>query len=121
MNRKPGHINFSSRTLYFLLCTFFFVSCRKDIKPKLPEYKEKLVVEASIETGLPASVYLSYSVPYFGNFNFSDPSKAFVKGAFVTVSDGTITDTIKELDPNLGYIYFGTKLIGQVGKPIILP
>ncbi|MGZ3884486.1 MAG: DUF4249 domain-containing protein [Bacteroidia bacterium] len=120
MNRKPGHINFSSRTLYFLLCTFFFVSCRKDIKPKLPEYKEKLVVEASIETGLPASVYLSYSVPYFGNFNFSDPSKAFVKGAFVTVSDGTITDTIKELDPNLGYIYFGTKLIGQVGKTYYL-
>jgi hypothetical protein len=86
----------------------------------LPNYKEKLVVEASIETGLPASVYLSYSVPYFGNFDLSNPSDAFVKGAFVTVSDGFITDTIKEFDPSLGYIYFGTKLLGQVGKTYYL-
>ncbi len=107
----------------FLLLTPFFLllfSCRKDISPKLPEYKEKLVVEASIETGLPATVFLSYSIPYFGTFDFTDPKKAFVKGAFVTVSDGTTTDTLKELDPTSGYIYFGSKLLGAVGKTYIL-
>lgn len=91
-------------------------SCRKDIKPKLPNYQEKLVVEASIETGGPGIVFLSWSVPFFGGFDFSTPEKAFVKGAFVTISDGTVTDTLKELDPSTGYAYAGFKLLGQQGK-----
>ncbi len=105
--------------LQFFLIIILIVlnnSCRKDIKVDLPEYKEKLVVEASIETGQPAIVLLSNSVPYFGNFDFHHPEKAFVKGAFVTVNDGITIDTIKELDPNTGYFYIGTKIIGQVGK-----
>src|ERR1044071_5621385 len=85
-------------------------SCRKVIKVKLPEYKQKLVVEASITTGEPAIVFLSYSVPVFGGFDFTHPENAFVKGAFVTVSDGTQTDTLKEFDPNAGYFYFGAKV-----------
>jgi hypothetical protein len=104
---------FTLLSLCFLLS---LSSCRKDITPKLPEYKEKLVVEASIETGQPAKVFLSYSVPYFGNFDFTAPQNAFVKGAFITISDGITTDTLKELDPSLGYIYFGTKVIGAVGR-----
>jgi hypothetical protein len=106
---------FASCILY--LCSFLlFFSCRKDIKVQLPDYTQKLVVEASIETNQPAIVLLSYSVPFFGNFDFTHPEKAFVKGAFITVSDGTITDTIKEIAPNIGYFYFGSKVKGQVGK-----
>lgn len=93
-----------------------FLSCRKDVKPILPEYQQKLVVEASIETGGYGIVLLSWSVPYFGNFDFSTPENAFVKGAFVTISDGAVTDTLKELDPSLGYIYLGLKLKGAEGK-----
>ncbi|MBL7922497.1 MAG: DUF4249 domain-containing protein [Bacteroidia bacterium] len=100
----------------YIFIFFTLYSCRKDVKLKLPEYKQKVVVEASIETGSAAVVFLSYSVPYFGDFDYTAPEKSFIKGAFVTVTDGTIIDTLKEVDPNTGYLYLGFKLIGQQGK-----
>ncbi len=112
--------NYAVKKIIFLLLLFFTFSCRKDIKPILPTYKQKIVVEASIETGGPAIVLLSYSVPYFGNFDFTNPERVFIKGAFVTVTDGTITDTLKEIDPTTGYIYYGFKLLGQQGKTYTL-
>lgn len=95
-------------------------SCRKDVTVDLPNYQQKVVIEGSIETGSPAVVFLSYSVPYFGDFDFKSPQNAFIKGAFVIVTDGTTIDTLQELDPSLGYLYVGTKLIGQQGKTYIL-
>lgn len=106
----------SFKSLLSLLCLLSFVGCRKDIKVDLPAYSEKLVVEASIETNQPPIVFLSNSVPFFGSFDFTHPEKAFVKGAFVTVSDGTTIDTLKEFDPNVGYFYYGSKILGQIGK-----
>lgn len=94
--------------------------CRKVIKVKLPEYKQKLVVEGSITTGENAIVFLSYSVPVFGDFDFAHPENAFVKGAFVTLNDGTQIDTLKEFNPNEGYFYYGSKIIGQQGKDYLL-
>jgi hypothetical protein len=99
---------------------FLLLSCRKDIKLKLPDYKQKVVVEGSIETGGPPIVLLSWSVPYFGNFDFNTPQNAFIKGGFVTVTDGTITDTLVELDPATGYVYAGFKLLGKQGKTYTL-
>lgn len=99
--------------IFFL--AMLLLSCRRDINIKLPAYKQKLVVEASIETGQAAQVLLSISAPYFGNVDLSDPTQFFVKGAFVTVSDGSQTDTLTELIPGTGYIYVGTKVLGQVG------
>jgi hypothetical protein len=104
------------RKLFVIIIILFLASCRKDVKLKLPEYQQKVVVEASIETDGPPIVFLSYSVPYFGEFDFSAPEKAFIKGAFVTVSDGTTVDTLKEVDPSQGYLYLGFKLKGQQGK-----
>lgn len=107
----------------FLLLLFIvtiFISCRKDVKLNIPDYKQKVVVEASIETNGPAIVLLSWSVPYFGTFDFTTPEKAFIKGAFVTVSDGNVIDTLQELDPNSGYIYLGSKIKGEEGKTYLL-
>lgn len=87
---------------------------------KLPDYQQKLVVEGSIETGSPGYVLLSYSVPFFGTFDFTAPEKAFVKGALVTISDGLLVDTLSELNPSLGYIYLGSKVIGQEGRTYTL-
>ena len=108
-------LRYSARN-FALIFIILFSSCRKDIKPKLPEYQQKVVVEASIETNGPGIVLLSWSVPYFGTFDFKEPQKAFIKGAFVTITDGITTDTLTELDPSLGYIYLGFKLKGQQGK-----
>ncbi len=112
LKNKKSLLSMSSIVLLLLM----LYSCRKDIKVKLPEYKEKLVVEASIEPGQTAQVLLSVTAPYFGNVDLSDPTKFFVKNAFVTVSDGLQTDTLFPLDPNLGYLFVGTKVFGQIGK-----
>lgn len=102
--------------LIYIAFAFILFSCRKEVKLKLPDYKQKVVVEASIETNGYAIVFLSYSVPYFGEFDYTAPEKTFIKGAFVTVTDGTTIDTLTELDPNTGYAYLGFKLKGQQGR-----
>lgn len=112
-------LNGKTVSVVFLL-VLVFSACRKTINLKLPEYKQKVVIEASIETNGYATCLLSYSIPFFGEFDFTQPQQAFIKGAFVTVSDGTITDTLKEVDPNTGYYYAGTKLKGQQGKSYYL-
>lgn len=108
------------KRLVYISVLFIFFSCRKDVNLNIPDYTQKVVIEASIETGGPAIVYLSYSVPYFGEFDFKDPQKTFIKGGFVTVTDGVTTDTLKELFPDLGYFYAGSKLLGQQGKTYVL-
>ena len=100
----------------YIVVFILLVSCRKDVKLDLPNYQQKIVIEGSIETGSPALVFVSYSVPYFGEFDFTTPEKAFVKGAVITVSDGFTTETLKEIDPTLGYVYAGFQLIGEEGK-----
>lgn len=104
------------RRILYIASLLFLLSCRKDVQLDLPDYTQKVVVEASIETGSPATCLVSWSVPYFGEFDYSNPQKAFISGALVTVTDGTTLDTLKELFPGTGYFYSGSKLIGQVGR-----
>lgn len=106
---------YSIHMVVALVTTLISWSCQKDIDIKLPAYQEKLVVEGSIEPGLPATVLLSTTAPFFGSANLSNPSQYFVSGAFVTVTNGVITDTLKELLPGQGYLYVGSKLLGQIG------
>lgn len=108
--------NLVLKTIIVVVLVVSFYSCRKEINVKLPEYTQKLVVEASIETGLPTQVLLSFTAPYFGNADLSNPSQFFVKGAFVTVSDGSQIDTLKELSIGGFPVYIGTKIFGQIGK-----
>lgn len=98
----------------------FLAGCRKEVKVKLPEYESKLVIEAWIEPNEPAHALISISAPYFGSFDYSNPTTIFVKGAFVTVSDGTITDTLEEVFPGQGFYYKGNSLFGQIGKTYVL-
>jgi hypothetical protein len=104
------------KQLLYIAALLTLIACRKDVELNLPDYTQKIVVEASIETGMPATVYLSYSVPYFGEFNYSTPQKAFIKKALVVVTDGFTADTLKELEPLIGYFYQGSKLLGKEGR-----
>src|SRR5690606_31298848 len=113
---RKENITAIKRLLFVSIGMVFIFSCRKDVVLELPNYEQKVVVEGSIETGSPALVFLSYSVPYFGEFDFSTPETAFIKGAQVTVTDGSRTETLVELDPTFGYIYTGIQLLGQQGK-----
>lgn len=98
----------------------YLAGCRKEVKVKLPEYESKLVVEAWIDPGEPAQALISTSAPYFGNFDYSNPTSIFVKDAFVTVSDGIVTDTLEEVFPGQGFYYKGNSLFGQIGKSYVL-
>ena len=104
------------KIMMVMVLTVSLIACRKEINVQLPEYTQKLVVEASIETNQTAQVLLSFTAPYFGNADLSNPSQFFVKGAFVTVSDGSQIDTLKELLVGGFPVYIGTKIFGQIGK-----
>jgi hypothetical protein len=101
--------------LHILLISLM-LSCRKDVTLDMPGYRQKVVIEGSIETGGTALVFLSYSIPYFGNFDYNTPANAFIRGALVTVSDGHTTDTLREIDPSVGYVYAGFRLRGEQGR-----
>jgi hypothetical protein len=103
-----------------LALSLLIFSCRKDVTLQLPEYKQKVVIEGMIETNGPPVVFLSYSVPYFSDFDYTKPQNAFIKGATVIVSDGVMTDTLRELDPKTGYVYAGLKLLGKEGRAYTL-
>jgi len=105
------HFDKLSVTIILLM----FLSCQKKIDVKIPDYQQMLVVEGKIEAGTNPEVYLSYTVPYFGNHtqNLSDFA---VKGALVTVNDGTTIDTLKEVIPGAGYYYKSNNIVGALGK-----
>lgn len=67
-----------------------FGACETPIDVDLPDYSSKLVIEGTIETGEPAIVFLSKSIPYFSEINIDSLSKCIITDAevWVTSSDG---------------------------------
>jgi hypothetical protein len=56
--------------IWILLAICLLMSgCQREIDMKLPDYQSKLVIEGTIETGAPAIVMLSKSIPYFSEIN----------------------------------------------------
>ena len=110
------------KIISILLSLFFIFSCRKDVKLKLPVYQQKVVVEASIETGQPAVVLLSYSVPYFGDFDLTHPEQVYIQDGLVTITDGTSTETLQKITlPNVPIPFYVSNVIkGVQGKTYTL-
>lgn len=65
-----------------------FAGCEKEIEVDLPEMPEQLVVEGSIEPGLPPFVILTRTQSFFAPTNYESLSSIFVRGATVTVDIG---------------------------------
>jgi hypothetical protein len=63
----------------------------------LPQVEEQIVVEGSIEPGFPPVVLLTRSAPFFGTFNPNDLSNFFVRGASVSINDGSTDYPLAEL------------------------
>jgi hypothetical protein len=76
---------------YFLLFTFSFTSCEKDINIKLDPTTTDLVVDASIENGKFPVVTLSKSLDYFSKLDTHVLNTSFIHNAIVTMSNGPIT------------------------------
>jgi hypothetical protein len=85
----------------FLLVALSFLasSCEREFDPKI-EYSPRIAVEAYIEGGersTPPYVILTRSLNFFSTLNPADYEKYLVHNAKITVSDGTVTDTLQEI------------------------
>ncbi len=97
----------SRNRMQFLASIFLllnFVACRnpKIIEVKLPEHEPLLIVESYLEPGLPKTVIVQQSSGYF-----DAPDILIISDAFVTISDGTRTDTLVYTPFSVGVFSFG--------------
>ena len=133
------------RTKYLLLipAVAFLIGCEKEITVELPDTPQRLVVEGTIEPGLPPIVILTRTQSYFDPLDTRSIANSFVRGALVTVDNGSGPIQLEQicsgsgltpaeiaqaaeltgLDPSLLAsveicIYVGTNsaLIGEVGR-----
>ncbi|MEJ7911691.1 MAG: DUF4249 domain-containing protein [Chitinophagaceae bacterium] len=110
---------------FLFLLTLF--GCEKAVDFKLEAVLPRLVVEATIETGLPPRVVLSRSLNYFSKITPEILAESFVHGAVIKVSNGTSSHILKEYKIALArdyslYYYsvdsstLATAFVGELGK-----
>lgn len=88
-------------SLLFLLAlcsALFFSACEKEVKFDLGPSAEKVVVEGTIETGIPPYVVLTKSFGFFSRIDLSTLSNAFLHQARITVSDGSKSFVLREYE-----------------------
>jgi hypothetical protein len=86
---------------------FLLSACEKNINFNLKSSDPVLVVDAQIENGQAPSVVLTTSLDYFGKINPQILAASFVHHAVITISNGTLTHTLKEYAVPLGGLYIG--------------
>jgi hypothetical protein len=82
--------------LLVICCVCLFSSCEKDVDFQLRPGTEKVVVEGTMETGLPPYVFLTKSIGLFSSMDLNTLANAFLHDAVITVSDGNRSVTLKE-------------------------
>ncbi|MBL7718288.1 MAG: DUF4249 domain-containing protein [Flavipsychrobacter sp.] len=80
----------------FLFSASLFISCEKEIKLNLSTGDPALVVEGQIETGLPPFVMITKTFGFFSKVDLATLEGSFVHDALVTITDGSILDTLRE-------------------------
>jgi hypothetical protein len=91
----------TSPLMLLAAATLLFTACTKDITVDLPDYPEQLVVEGTIEPGVPPIVILTRTQSYFAPTDLNAIANMFVSGATVTVTvDGEVW-TLDQLCSNL--------------------
>lgn len=81
------------RVYFFFVCIpitgLLLTACTKEVKIDIPGFEEQLVIDGSIETGMPPIVILSRSKDIYSPTNIEAFLSGFVTDANVYVSDGT--------------------------------
>lgn len=113
--------------MFFTLLGLIFTQCQKEIEVELPDYKQKIVIEGSIENGQPAMVMVTHSVPYFSTMSLETlKNDVLITDAEVTVTDDSTGQTEQLtfvfLDPEFPMYmgYKGRTLLGEPGKSYTL-
>jgi hypothetical protein len=77
--------------LLMALLALVLMSCEKEITVDLPAIPNQIVVEGTIEQGLPPLVLLTWSQGYFDPTDLSTLANLYVRGADVRIWNGTDT------------------------------
>lgn len=88
-----------NRMLVVLVAVFMtacFASCEKEVSFDLGTSAEKVVVEGTVETGLPPYVFLTKSIGFFSKIDLNTLGNSFIHDAKITVSDGTQSFVLRE-------------------------
>ena len=105
------------KSIYYILL-ICLIGCTKSIDFELPEIEQTIVVEATVESGLPPRVILTNSQGYFEAIDSSILSDIFIHDADVVISDGIESFPLQEINFNGVYIYTSLNFaaVGQYGK-----
>ena len=107
---------------YISILIILFSACSKPIEFDLPPVNQTLVVEATVESGMPPRVIITNSQGYFDPIDTNTFLEMFVTDAVVKLNDG---QNIFDLEFNVilqngnflpGYTSSDTNAIGQYGK-----
>ena len=113
------HINPIKFLLIFIsLLPLVFFGCQQEIEVELPDYESKVVIEGSIETGEPAMVILSKSIPYFAEINLDYlMNHVFIRDAevYINTSDGQSERLVFQYcaDSPIFFAYCGNNIRGK--------
>ena len=88
--------------LSFISALLLLSSCEKNIDFQLNQASDLLVVDANIENAKPPVVVLTKSFNIFNEINPAILLSSFVRNATVTISNGTVTHTLKEYADSIG-------------------
>lgn len=86
--------------IYIALTGLILLGCTKEVQIDIPGFKEKLVIEGRIETGLPPIVLLSRSKEVYASTDIDAFLNGYISGATITVSNGTNTIQLDEICSN---------------------
>lgn len=108
---------------FCVLLVFFLsicmISCSREDYVKSVDGESKIVVEGWIEQGDVPQVILSRSIPINAVIDSTTIFDYFIRSAKVTVTDGVNEEVLSLRSDNARvppYVYYGSKMIGEVGK-----
>lgn len=84
------------KTFVVVFCAVLLMSCEKNINFTLHETPNLVVVDGTIENGQPPVIVLTNSFDYFSKITPDLLSNIFIHDAQVTISNGSITQQLKE-------------------------
>ncbi len=96
------------KTIFLFLVCLAVISCEKNIAFKLNDATDLLVVDASIENGLPPMIVLSNTVDYYSKITPELIENSFVHDAEIFLSNNNRTQKLREysVDASGGVHFF---------------
>ena len=104
---------------FSFIIVLLFLSCTKEIDINLPNSGSQLIINGNIESGEPAKILLSRSLPYFDPLNINNVFGSFVYDAEIKITSSDGESEFLTPTPIFGvadtwyYNYIGSDILGQ--------